>query len=79
MESFQKLINVQEVIRLCRSEIFKKLIICAACLLDTLEYLQMHQVSIGVAGLLQIKDPFNPMAWKDLLPKDGSTKPTQKF
>ena len=39
-EKLQKLINVQEVIRLCRWEIFKKLIICAALLLDTLEYLR---------------------------------------
>ena len=42
-EKFQKLINVQEVIRLCRSDIFKKLIICAALLLDTLEYFVFFQ------------------------------------
>ena len=34
----QKLINVQDVIRLCRLEFFKKLIKRAARLLDTLEY-----------------------------------------
>ena len=38
MEKFQKLINVQDVIRPCRLEFFKKIIICAARLLDTLEY-----------------------------------------
>ena len=37
LEKFQKLINVQDVIRPCRLEFFKKLIICAARLLDTLE------------------------------------------
>ena len=36
-KNFEKLINVQEVIRACRLEIFKKIIICAARLLDTLE------------------------------------------
>ena len=35
---FQKLIKVQDVIRLCRLEFSEKLISCAACLLDTLEY-----------------------------------------
>ena len=39
LEKFPKLINVQDVIRPCRLEFFKKLIICAARLLDTLEYL----------------------------------------
>ena len=39
-KNLKKIINVQEVIRPCRLEIFKKLIICAARLLDTLEYLQ---------------------------------------
>ena len=34
---FQKLIKVQDVIRLCRLEFSEKLISCAACLLDTLE------------------------------------------
>ena len=38
-KKIEKLINVQEVIRACRLEIFKKIIICAARLLDTLEYL----------------------------------------
>ena len=33
-----KLINVQDGIRPCRLEFFKKLIKCAACLLDRLEY-----------------------------------------
>ena len=37
-KKIEKLINVQEVIRACRLEIFKKIIICAARLLDTLEY-----------------------------------------
>ena len=36
-KNLKKIINVQEVIRPCRLEIFKKLIICAARLLDTLE------------------------------------------
>ena len=34
LEKFQKLINVQDVIRLCRLDFFKKIIICAARLLD---------------------------------------------
>ena len=37
-KKIEKSINVQEVIRACRLEIFKKIIICAARLLDTLEY-----------------------------------------
>jgi len=37
-KNLKKIINVQEVIRLYRLEIFRKLIICAARLLDTLEY-----------------------------------------
>ena len=36
-ENFPKLINVQDGIRVCRLEFFKKLISCAALLLDTLE------------------------------------------
>ena len=39
LEKFQKLINVQDVIRLCRLDFFKKIIKRAACLLDRLEYL----------------------------------------
>ena len=35
---FQKIIKVQDGIRLCRLEFSEKLISCAACLLDTLEY-----------------------------------------
>ena len=38
LEKFQKLINVQDVIRLCRLDFFKKIIKRAACLLDRLEY-----------------------------------------
>ena len=38
-KKIEKLINVQEVIRACRLEIFKKIIICAARLLDTLDYI----------------------------------------
>ena len=34
LEKFLKLINVQDVIRPCRLDFFKKLIICAARLLD---------------------------------------------
>ena len=34
LEKILKLINVQDVIRPCSLEFFKKLIICAACLLD---------------------------------------------
>ena len=30
-------------------------------------------------NLVGSKDPFNPLAQKDLLPNDGSTKPAQKF
>ena len=37
-KNLKKIINVQEVIRPCRLEIFTKLMICAARLLDTLEY-----------------------------------------
>ena len=39
LEKFQKLINVQDVIRPCRLDFFKKIIKRAACLLDRLEYL----------------------------------------
>ena len=39
MWKIQKIMNVQEVIRAYSLEIFKKLIICAARLSDTLEYL----------------------------------------
>jgi len=46
LEKFQNLINVQDVIRPCRLEFFKKLIICAARLLDTLEYLLKGNVDI---------------------------------
>ena len=38
LEKFQKLINVQDVIRPCRLDFFKKIIKRAACLLDRLEY-----------------------------------------
>ena len=38
LENFQKLINVQDVIRPCRLDFFKKIIKRAACLLDRLEY-----------------------------------------
>ena len=37
LEKFQKLINVQDVIRPCRLDFFKKIIKRAACLFDTLE------------------------------------------
>ena len=37
--NFPKLINVQDGIRVCRLDFFKKLISCAARLLDRLEYL----------------------------------------
>ena len=37
LEKFLKLINVQDVIRPCRLDFFKKLIKRAACLLDRLE------------------------------------------
>ena len=37
LEKFQKLINVQDVIRPCRLDFFKKIIKRAACLLDRLE------------------------------------------
>ena len=40
---------MQEVIRLSRSEIFKKLLICAARLLDTLEYV-IHHVMTYISG-----------------------------
>ena len=36
-ENFQKLINVQDGIRVCRLDFFKKIISCAARLLDRLE------------------------------------------
>ena len=36
-ENFPKLINVQDGIRVCRLDFFKKLISCAARLLDRLE------------------------------------------
>ena len=39
LEKFQKLINMQDVIRPCRLDFFKKIIKHAACLLDRLEYL----------------------------------------
>ena len=39
LEKFQKLINVQDVIRPCRLDFFKKIIKRAACLLDRLEYM----------------------------------------
>ena len=42
LEKFQKLINVQDVIRPCRLDFFQKLIICAARLLDTPEYSLFH-------------------------------------
>ena len=42
LEKFQKLINVQDVIRPCRLDFFKKIIKRAARLLDTLEYLLMY-------------------------------------
>ena len=42
LEKFQKLINVQDVIRLCRLDFFKKIIKRAACLLDRLEYISMY-------------------------------------
>ena len=38
LEKFLKLINVQDVIRPCRLDFFKKIIKRAACLLDRLEY-----------------------------------------
>ena len=37
-EKFQKLINVQDGIRVCRLDFFKKIISCAARLLDRPEY-----------------------------------------
>ena len=40
---FQKIIKVQDGIRLCRLEFSEKLISCAACLLDTLEYVSLAQ------------------------------------
>ena len=40
---FQKIIKVQDGIRLCRLEFSEKLIRCAACLLDTLEYVVKYQ------------------------------------
>ena len=38
-EKFQKLINVQDGIRVCRLDFFKKIISCAARLLDRPEYI----------------------------------------
>ena len=48
-KNLKKIINVQKVIRLCRLEIFKKLMICAARLLDTLEYFQACAL-VGVSS-----------------------------
>ena len=46
LEKFQKLINVQDVIRPCRLDFFKKIIKRAACLLDRLEYIGRIQSSL---------------------------------
>ena len=51
LEKFQKLINVQDVIRPCRLDFFKKIIKRAACLLDRLEYpLNRYILGSGAPG-----------------------------
>ncbi len=47
LEKFQKLINVQDVIRPCRLNFFKKIIKRAACLLDRPEY-TVQMISLRV-------------------------------
>ena len=46
--NFPKLINVQDGIRLCRLEFFKKLISCAARLLDRLEYVSLLDLDVSL-------------------------------
>ena len=57
LEKFQKLINVQDVIRPCRLDFFKKIIKRAACLLDRLEYIgKVYCVMLNITCTFQTFD-----------------------